>query len=704
MKDHTLQKNGFGKCGLLAVAAALTLMLFTGGAYGAGLLIADGGFGGVLEVQEHAVRVVINNGIAVTHVTQVFKNTEKRQVEALYTFPVPKRASVANFSMWIDGKEMVGEVLEKKRAREIYNSYKQQRRDPGLLEQVDYKTFEMRIFPIGPEAEQRVQISYYQELDVDHDRATYVYPLATVTRGDIDTRTTGRFAIDFAVKSAVPITELESPSHGDAFVTARHSDGYVQASLEAQSGSLARDVVLSYGLSRPKTGIDMIASNGPEEDGYFYLTLTAGEDLAEMDRGMDYVFMLDVSGSMADDGKLLVSKDSLGAFINELGETDRFEVMTFNLQPVTLFNELRSGNDNFKAEADRFLAGQRGRGGTVISGAMHTAYRYSDPDRILNVVILSDGMTEQAERQKIIDLIRERPANTRVFCIGIGNEINRPLLEQLAQESGGLAAFVSRGDDFERQAKAFRRKLMRPAASDIEIDFAGLKIYDLEPEELPNLFHGAPVRLFGRYSGSGQAQVMVRGDVQGTRFEQSAALNFPENDPDNPEIERMWAWRRVDRLLKMADGSRSRDRAIDEIVNLGETYSIVTEYTSFLVLENDGEYQRWKIERRNGRRLQRDREAQARLEERLEAIRSKAVTDLGPQPVLEEKEKEPQHLASSRPNPAQGRPSAQPQNGGEPGRPQSQNQNRSFDFNFGSGPVGPLFVGIAWWLRRRKKG
>src|ERR1044071_8600113 len=72
----------------------------------AGLLIADGGLGGVLEIKEHDVQVTINNGVAVTKVTQIFHNTEKRQVEALYTFPVPKAASVANFSMWINGKEM----------------------------------------------------------------------------------------------------------------------------------------------------------------------------------------------------------------------------------------------------------------------------------------------------------------------------------------------------------------------------------------------------------------------------------------------------------------------------------------------------------------------------------------------------------------------------------------------------------------------
>src|SRR5207247_1988344 len=105
-----------------------------------------------------------------------------------------KGASVANFSMWINGKEMVGEVLEKKKAREIYNSYKQQRRDPGLLEQVDYRTFEMRVFPIAPNADQKVELTYYQELDSDDDWATYVYPLATATRKDVDSHTTGKFS------------------------------------------------------------------------------------------------------------------------------------------------------------------------------------------------------------------------------------------------------------------------------------------------------------------------------------------------------------------------------------------------------------------------------------------------------------------------------------------------------------------------------
>ncbi len=695
MKKKHMFKKGVKKFGSgLVLSITVLLCLFSPvKSKAAGLLVADGGFGGVLEIKEHDVHVTINNGIAVTNVTQVFQNTENRQVEALYTFPVPKGASVANFSMWINNQEMVGEVLEKKRAREIYNSYKKTRRDPGLLEQVDYKTFEMRIFPINAGAEQKVQISYYQELDIDHDQAAYVYPLATVTRQDIDSRTTGKFAINIEVKSAIPITTISSPSHGTGFVFAKHSDSYSLASLETSGGSLTSDVVLNYDLSRPKTGIDMITSNPAGEDGYFCMTLTAGKELSRLDMGMDYVFLLDISGSMGNDSKLIVSRNSVDAFINELGDKDRFEIMTFNVTPNMLFNELKPALQATKRLAKEFTATQQARGGTTLAPAMTTAYKYNNPDRILNVVILSDGMTEQKERQALLQLIQSRPRNARVFCIGIGNEVNKPLLEQMADDSGGLAAFISRGDNFTRAAKGFRRKLMRPAATDIQIDFPGLRVYDIEPKVLPSLYHGSPIRIYGRYAKSGNADVSLKANVQGKELIQSATLLFPAKDADNPEIERMWAWKRVDQLLKKADRTNSRRGEIDEIIRLGEGYSIVTEYTSFLVLENDGEYKRWKIDRKNALRLSRDRKAQAKRKESLDAIRNKAVSDIGPQTKTKERTlaQAPKPQTTSVPKTNVSSPTRQTQ------------PNRGFDLDLGTGPVGPLSLGVVYWLRRRKK-
>jgi Ca-activated chloride channel family protein len=641
----------------LAVLVVATGSGLAGIADGAGLLVADGGFGGVLDIKEHDVRVVINNGVAVTEVEQIFLNTENRIVEALYTFPVPKGASVANFSMWINGKEMIGEVVEKQRARQIYESYKQTRRDPGLLEQVDYKTFEMRIFPIGPGAEQRIKVTYYQQLDFDHDWGSYVYPLATVTRRDIDQRTTGKFALTMDVKSEVPIVKIESPSHPDDFVTVNHSPNYVQASLETDGGDLSRDLVLAFKTVRPRTGIDMITSKQPREDGFFMLTLTAGEELAELNRGMDYVFIIDVSGSMANDGKLRLSRNSVFAFMDSLSAEDRFEVITFNVSANTLFNELQQITDDGKQAARAFLESQRARGGTALRPAISSAYRYQDSDRTLNVVILSDGMTEQREQRELLQLIRERPSGSRVFCVGVGNEVNRPLLQQLANDAGGLAAFISQDDDFQRQAQSFRRKLMRPAIRDLRLQISGAGTYDIEPEQLPDLFHGSPLRMFGRYKSGGDVAVTISGEVQGSAIEQTVNVTLPAANPDNPEIERMWAWHRVQRLMADERGTGVAGRHEDEIVRLCEGYSIVSPYASFIVLENDAEYQRWKIERRNAVRIERDRVAQRRVRAELDRLRQQALAKLGPDRAREPASAQPDSddLAAATP-PADSRP------------------------------------------------
>ncbi len=697
--------------GHVAVAAMIAVGLLTAAppAEAAGLLVADGGFGGVLEMKEHAARVTINNGIAVTEVEQTFVNTEQRIVEALYVFPVPKGASVSNFTMMINGKEMTGEVVEKERARQIYESYKRQRRDPGLLEQVDYRTFELRIFPIAAGAEQRVQITYCQELDFDHDAATYVYPLATnAVRRGVDEKTTGRFALSLDVKSEIPLKSLSSPSHADEFAVAKHADNhYWQASMEASGGDLSRDVILSFEVERPRTGLDIVTSRPRGEDGYFLMTLTAGKELEAATQGADYVFLLDVSGSMERDGKLGVSRKSIEAFVEKLGPQDRVELITFNVGADALFGSLKPADDAAKREAATFLAGQRARGGTVMRPAVEAAYRYLDKDRPLNVIVISDGMTEQKEQRELIQLISRRPAGTTMFCVGVGNDVNRPLLTQMANDAGGLAAFLSAGDDFERQAEAFRRKLSKPAATNVRLAFDGGDVYDVEPQRLPNLFHGQPIRVYGRYRKSGPAQVRIQAEIQGSALDQSVPVDLPQLDDANPQIERMWAFKRVERLNEemRRDGSQGLR---DEVVRLCEGYSIVSEYASFIVLENDAEYDRWKIERRNVLRSERDRRAHQEVRDKLEQLRSQTEAALGPN-------LDPTKAAAT---PVSGSPNAPSQPVAATPAPNTNRQFAGRDLNIpsrptfnggggGGGAIDPLTVaavcGLGGWAVRRRK-
>lgn len=628
---------------------------FTTSVHAAGLLVAEDG--GRLELREQDVHVTINNGIAITQVEQTFKNTENRIVEALYTFPVPKGASVSDFSMWINGKEMIGEVVEKQKAREIYESYKRRNIDPGLLEQVDYKTFEMRIFPIAADAEQRVRVTYYQQLDYDLDRATYVYPLATVSHAEIQQKVEGRFTLNARILSEVPIVELDSPSHGADFAVVAHSAKFHEASFEATAGDLSRDFVLSYQISRPSTGVDIVTSRPPGEDGYFMMTITAGDELSmsggnrspelgadpNAEDAMDYVFVIDISGSMATESKLKTSRDAVSSFVESLSPHDRIELLVFNVAPTSLFGQLRNANADSIRDAKKFLRDQGARGSTSLAPAMNMAYRYGDPDRPLNVVILSDGMTEQGEVQQLHQLIRQRPANATVFAVGVGNEVNRPLLSQLAEDAGGLAAFISREDDFERQGQAFRRKLTRPAGANVELSIAGVDAYDIVPAKLPNLYHGMPIRVFGRYRGGDLFDVRLNAEIRGKPMTIVSSEMAPPRS--QPEIERMWASAKITELLRDADRSGSLTSVRDQVVALGEDYSIATQFTSFLVLENNSEYQRWKIDRRNRRRLGRDRDVQLALRKRLDHMRDESFTRLGPK----QSGRSAQQLASSAP-------------------------------------------------------
>jgi Ca-activated chloride channel family protein len=172
------------------------------------------------------------------------------------------------------------------------------------------------------------------------------------------------------------------------------------------------------------------------------------------------VFLLDVSSSMADDGKLGVSRQSIDAFVAALAPEDRFDLITFNVQARALFGDLRPAEGEPRAAALRFLQAPEARGGTQLRPAMAAAYRYKDPDRTLNVVVLTDGMTEQQERAELTRLLTARPGDTRVFCVGVGNDVERPLLTRVAESAGGFAAFVSQG----RRATTSRGKRRRYGA------------------------------------------------------------------------------------------------------------------------------------------------------------------------------------------------------------------------------------------------
>src|SRR6185295_3036874 len=142
-----------------------------------GLLTPKGSGLPPLEIRDHKVNVVINNGFAVTEVDQVFHNPHDRDLDAVYSFPLPKDAALSELSLWIDGEEVVGEVVEKEQGREILKEEKQAGRDAALAEQRDYQAFDVFVTPVRAGSDTRVRLVYLQPLEIDSGVGRYLYPL-----------------------------------------------------------------------------------------------------------------------------------------------------------------------------------------------------------------------------------------------------------------------------------------------------------------------------------------------------------------------------------------------------------------------------------------------------------------------------------------------------------------------------------------------
>jgi Ca-activated chloride channel homolog len=564
-----------------------------------------------LAIESQKVDVRINNGVAVTTVTQIFTNSAAQPLEALYTFPVPREASVSNFSMWINGKEVIGEVLERQQARQIYQQVTRvERKDPGLLEQVDFKTFEMRVFPVPARGTQQVQITYYQPVDYDSGFGTYVYPLEM---DEAASKLGGELSLMVDVKSEIPLKRTWSPSHGEELVTAEMGPGRYRAGIEQAQGNLDRDFVLVYELQRERMGLNLITSRAASEDGYFLLLVTPGPAFDEPRKQVNVTYVLDVSGSMGTAGKLDLARQAVIEGLKVMREGDTFNIIAFNIAPTSLASQPLAVNEENRQRALDFLQALEGRGGTDIVPALEQAMAMQVPQARNAVLLLSDGQaTDVNEHGGFLTAVRRGPAGTRIFSFGIGNEINRPLLDRLAIETGGLADYLSGQDEVRRKIGLMQRKLASPVAENLKLRVEGVEISEVCPRQIPNLYRGQQLALLGRYRGAGEAKLTLSGDFLGKLETLTAALDFAETDADNPELQRMWAWRKVDGLLGQVREQGESAGLKEEIVGLGTKYSIVTPYTAFLVLENEAAYQRFSIERRNLARVENERAAAER--------------------------------------------------------------------------------------------
>ena len=529
--------------------------------------------------------------VATTHVEQVFRNDTDATLEGTYFFPVPETASVSEFAIWDGNRRLVGEVRSREEARRIYDAIVRRQRDPGLLEYAGKNLFQASIFPILPHSDKKLELTYTQVLRAESGTVAYRYPLGTghnlVEIGSV----AGRVEIE----GREALRNIYSPSHSVDVSRAR--DGRAaRVSFESAPGRAAQDFQLFYTVSGEDFGLSLLTHREPGKDGYFLLMISPKDNLAESEyAAKDIVFVVDTSGSMAEEGKMEKARGALLFGVKTLRPDDRFNVISFAGEEHLMAGGLVTADERGRQRGVEFVQALRPNGGTNINDALLAALKQFDgSDRPKLLVFLTDGLPTVGETnvKRIVDNARAaKGRGARLFTFGVGYDVNTALLDQLAAENGGTADYVEPKEDLEVKVSGFFAKVNYPVLTDLDLDLGGVDTDFVYPRQLPDLFRGTQVALIGRYRNAADlrgVRLRLAGRTNGaTRTFAYENLSFPLDSGENDFLPRLWATRRVGWLLEQIRTNGAQKELVDEVTDLGTRYGIVTPYTSYLALEQN---------------------------------------------------------------------------------------------------------------------
>ncbi len=384
-----------------------------------------------LEVKYHHVTVSITDLAAVTDIDQEFYNPTAMRLEGHYLFPIPEGAVIKKFSMFINGKETEAEILDSKKARQIYEDIVRQMRDPALLEYQDRGLFRARIFPIEPNSTKRVKISYSQILAKDNGTVEYVYPLNTEK---FSAKPLKDVAINVDIKTSDNLKNVYCTSH-EADV-ARKDGRHAVVGFEQKETKPDIDFKLYYNTDRSGMGLSMLAYKSKSDEGYFFLDVSPGLDAGDAPvTDKDITFVLDVSGSMAGK-KLEQAKKALLFCVENLNKNDRFQVVRFSTEAEALFSGLSAVNNDNLGKARTFINNLKAIGGTYIEEALKLALKETGSEGRPHVIVfITDGtptIGETNEDRLVNSVKAANGGNTRIFTFGVGNDITPHLLDKIS--------------------------------------------------------------------------------------------------------------------------------------------------------------------------------------------------------------------------------------------------------------------------------
>jgi Ca-activated chloride channel homolog len=570
-----------------ALPVVALLLAWAAAAHARGLLIPDDKSVPPLALLNHKVTIALEDQVAVTHVEQTFRNHTDRPLEATYVFPLPKGASLDHFSMWVDGKETKGEIIEAAKAREVYTSIVRRTQDPALLEYLGNNLAQLKVFPIPAHGDQKIALSFQSLAAQENGVVEYIYPLKTDGK---TTSTLEDFSVTATIKSQHGVTNVYSPTH--AITLKRTNDKEVTVDFDKSQALLDKDFQLFYATGDKDVGLTLLTHRPiAAEDGYFTLLLTPRVELAkEYVVPRDMVLVLDTSGSMRG-VKMEQARKALKYCLDNLGPKDRFALIHFATTVNKYRGALLDPTPEQVGEAKKWVTKLEATGGTAINDAMAAAmaYRSEDAGRSFNIVFFTDGQPTIGETNtdKILqNIAAKNTANTRIFTFGVGDDVNATFLDEIADKTRSVATYVRPAEDIQEKVAGLYSKISNPVLTNLKVTpTSDITLSEIYPASLPDLFHGGQLIVMGRYSGKGASAIKLEGMVGMEKKEFAYDVAFPEKTNDEHGfVEQLWARRKVGFLLDQIRANGEKPELVTEVTALAKKYGITTPYTSYLIV------------------------------------------------------------------------------------------------------------------------
>ncbi|MEN8774514.1 MAG: VIT and VWA domain-containing protein [Akkermansiaceae bacterium] len=537
-------------------------------------------------------QVTITGPIAQVVLTQTYTNDGDKPIDATYLFPSSSGAAVHGMTMKIGDRTIKAEIQEKQKARETFEKAKKEKKSASLLTQKRPNIFSMEVATILPGDELTLTLNYSEILKPNSGDYEFLIPTAIGPRyregasspNTVDNpflsegqKTITRFSVNVNLTSPLPIQNLACPSHEQATITFTSK---TSASLELKAAEPDRDFIVQYQLAGKKILSGLLTHKGSEEN-TFLLQLEPPREIKPQDiPERDFIFVIDVSGSMKG-FPLNLAKDLFTGLAEELRPEDRFNMLLF-----AGANKVLSGKSlkATKANIDRainFLNSTDGTGGTRLLNALEEALELPhDHDRSRSLVLISDGYID-AETE-VFDLIKNKATGTNIFPLGVGSSVNRHLLEGLSHFAGRDHFIVTHSTECDAAVTRFTNIISTPVLTNIQITSQDATLSDLLPARQPDLFFGQPLSLVGKWQGSGT--ITITGTAgNGEKITQN--FKIPESF-DQPSLPTLWARTKVKELSDFAQLT-GRDSEKKEVTELGLKYQLLTPFTSFVAIAEE---------------------------------------------------------------------------------------------------------------------